>query len=66
MNKDGQKIFTTEVNVHSQRFLDYKGANDDVKGDDGNHQQTPQNVYCASDEDFKNIPEDIDVGANLA
>ena len=50
-NKDGQKVYTTNVSVEDIEFVDSKNSNQDS----GNNQEP----YSGSDNDFVNIPENI-------
>ena len=54
-NKDGQKVYTTDVVVEDQEFAESKngGGNDSSNG--GGRAQAP-----AGDEGFMNIPDGID------
>lgn len=47
-NKDGQKVYTTDVVVDEQEFAESKGQQQDNTG------------YLPPDNDFMKIPEDID------
>lgn len=47
-NKDGQKVYTTDVVVDEQEFAESKGQQQDSTG------------YLPPDNDFMKIPEDID------
>lgn len=51
-NKDGQKVYTTDVVVEEQEFAESKNANSD-----NSNSQTPSS---ASSDGFMNIPDGID------
>ena len=57
-NKDGVKVFTTEVVVEEQEFAESKGSQNSA----GNTQQTTQQAAQPSDQldGFMNIPDGID------
>lgn len=57
-NKDGQKVYTTEVIVDDQEFADSKGA----AGDMGGYQQPAQRPAPASaiGDGFMNIPDGVE------
>ena len=56
-NKEGQKVYTTEVIIDTQEFADSKGA-----GDSGNnyHASTRPSPASASTDGFMNIPDGVD------
>ena len=62
-NREGQKVYTTDVVVEEQEFAESKGA-DSSKRDGGNEQgdqQRPSSKKSEVDESgFMNIPEEID------
>ena len=53
-NKDGRKVYTTEVIVEEQEFAESKK--------DSTYQETPQPSPQTDDDGFMNIPEGIDEG----
>lgn len=55
-NKDGVKVYTTEVTVEEQEFAESKAESESNKG--ANSQSTPANT--SSNDGFMNIPEDLD------
>lgn len=62
-NKDGQKVYTTDVVVEEQEFAESKGSGSNDTGNAGNNtastpQQTPSN--SAGNGGFMNIPDGID------
>jgi single-strand DNA-binding protein len=57
-NKDGQKVYTTEVIVEEQEFAESKGANGQSQG--GYEPQSAPAPEQASAEGFMNIPEGIE------
>jgi single-strand DNA-binding protein len=57
-NKDGQKVYTTEVIVEEQEFAESKGANGQSQG--GYEPQSAPAPEMASAEGFMNIPEGIE------
>lgn len=54
-NRDGQKIYTTDVVIESQEFCESKAANDKAR------QQDPQEGAVSSD-GFMDIPEELEDG----
>ena len=52
-NKDGQKVFTTDVIVENQEFAESKNAS-------GGGTTTTQNSNASVDDGFMNIPEGLD------
>lgn len=56
-NKDGVKVYTTEVVVEDQEFAESKNSSSNVDGGNyGNSQPAP----AAADDGFMNIPDGID------
>ena len=56
-NKEGQKVYTTEVIIDSQEFADSKGASDSG----GRYQgSTSQSKSSANSDGFMNIPDGVD------
>ena len=53
-NKDGQKVYTTDVVIESQEFVESKSSNDAARGD---RPQEPQ--IEASKDDFVTVPDGI-------
>ena len=53
-NKDGQKVYTTEVVVEEQEFAESKNANNN--SNDNNSNEKPQS---APDNSFMDIPDDV-------
>ena len=56
-NKDGQKVYTTDVIVEEQEFAESKGSADANRGNSGSQAATP--AFNAVD-GFMNIPDGID------
>ena len=57
VNKDGQKVYTTDVIVDDQEFADSKGAG----GDGGNYQSTSRPAPSSAIGDgFMNIPDGVE------
>ncbi|EHO15587.1 single-strand binding protein [Stomatobaculum longum] len=65
-NREGQKVYTTEVILEDQEFADSKGAGN---GGNGNYNSAPQTGYAeerrpspqnASTEGFMNIPDGVE------
>ena len=56
-NKEGQKVYTTEVIIDSQEFADSKGASDSGGGYQGT---TSQSRSSANSDGFMNIPDGVD------
>ena len=54
-NKEGQKVYTTEVIVDTQEFADSKGA-----GDSNYKSSTRSSTSSASIDGFMNIPDGVD------
>jgi single-strand DNA-binding protein len=66
-NKEGQKVYTTEVIVDDQEFADSKNAGSGGSGDGGNYQGGYQNTSRPSPaaaasigDGFMNIPDGVD------
>lgn len=64
-NKDGQRVYTTEVIIEEQEFAESKSANDEYRQSQGQSysrpQQAPQNAPSGDPGDgFMNIPDGID------
>ena len=57
-NKDGQKVYTTDVVVEEQEFVESKGANPGSQG--GYEPQAAPAPEAASADGFMNIPEGIE------
>jgi single-strand DNA-binding protein len=55
-NKEGQKVYTTEVVIEEQEFAESKNANSGSQGDGGYVPQSAPSTSDASAEDFMNIP----------
>ena len=66
VNRDGQKVYTTEVIVDDQEFADSKGAAADMGGyqNSGNYQQPAQTQRPAPSsaigDGFMNIPDGVE------
>ena len=66
VNRDGQKVYTTEVIVDDQEFADSKGAAADMGGyqNSGNYQQPAQTQRpapsSANGDGFMNIPDGVE------
>lgn len=56
-NKEGQKVYTTEVIIETQEFADSKGASDNGGGYQGSTSQSKSSV---SSDGFMNIPDGAD------
>ena len=61
-NRDGQKVYTTEVVVEDQEFAESKAASDANRSSMGGSYQTPSapNPMGAAGDGFMNIPDGID------
>lgn len=63
-NKDGQKVYTTDVVVEDQEFAESKAASQANSYDGGGYQQQPSYSKpapsAASGDGFMNIPDGID------
>lgn len=61
-NKDGQKVYTTDVVVEEQEFAESKAASDANRSSMGGSYQTPSapNPMGAAGDGFMNIPDGID------
>lgn len=58
-NKDGQKVYTTDVVVESIEFAESKSSGNSAAGQGGNTQPQPSPAP-AGDDGFMNIPDGID------
>ena len=56
-NKEGQKVYTTEVIIDTQEFADSKGASD---GSSSYEASTRPSPASASTDGFMNIPDGVD------
>ena len=56
-NKDGHKVYTTEVIIDTQEFADSKGASG---SGDGYQSSTSQSKSSVSSDGFMNIPDGVD------
>ena len=56
-NKEGQKVYTTEVIIDTQEFADSKGASDSGGGYQGSISQSKSS---ANSDGFVNIPDGVD------
>ena len=56
-NKEGQKVYTTEVIIDTQEFADRKGASD---GSSSYQASTRPSPASASTDGFMNIPDGVD------
>ena len=56
-NKEGQKVYTTEVIIDNQEFADSKGASDNTEGYHGSSSKLKSS---ASSDGFMNIPDGVD------
>lgn len=54
-NKEGARVYTTEVVVEEQEFVESKSASQGNGGNDGNGQG-----YSVDSDGFMNVPDDID------
>ena len=61
-NKDGQRVYTTEVIVDDQEFADSKGASDGGYNNGGGYQPAPQRPAPTSaiGDGFMNIPDGVE------
>ena len=61
-NKDGQKVYTTDIIVEEQEFAESKAASDANRSSMGGSYQTPSapNPMGAAGDGFMNIPDGID------
>ena len=61
-NKDGNKVYTTDVVVEEQEFAESKAASDANRSSIGGSYQTPSapNPMGAAGDGFMNIPDGID------
>ena len=62
-NKDGQKVYTTDVIVEDQEFAESKAASDNYRGDNFGGQAAPSAPTAGgsgSADGFMNIPDGID------
>lgn len=57
-NRDGQKVYTTDVVVEEQEFCESKNASSGSSGGNGEGRNTPPPV--TDDDGFMNIPDGID------
>ena len=63
VNKDGQKVYTTEVILDDQEFADSKGASSDSAGGYGYQQSAPAQrpaPASAIGDGFMNIPDGVE------
>lgn len=64
INRDGQKVYTTEVIIDDQEFADSKGAAADMSGYRGGYQQPAQPQQPAPSsavgDGFMNIPDGVE------
>jgi single-strand DNA-binding protein len=58
-NKDGVKVYTTEVVVEEQEFAESKNSSSNGSSDNGNYQSSASAPMAAGD-GFMNIPDGID------
>ncbi len=61
-NKDGQKIYTTDVVIEEQEFAESKGANADANG--ASSAPAPAAAPVDPAQDFVNVPVDEDLPFN--
>lgn len=60
-NKEGQKVYTTEVIIDTQEFADSKGASDGSSDGSSSYQaSTRPSPASASTDGFMNIPDGVD------
>ena len=61
-NREGQKVYTTDIVVDNQEFADSKGAGGEGQGNyqTGNPQGSGKKNSDASDEGFMNIPDGVE------
>lgn len=61
-NREGQKVYTTDIVVDNQEFADSKGAGGETQGNyqTGNSQGSGKKHSDASDEGFMNIPDGVE------
>lgn len=63
VNRDGQKVYTTDIIVEDQEFADSKGAASDMSGYGGGYQQPAQQrpaPTSAIGDGFMNIPDGVE------
>lgn len=53
-NRDGQKVYTTDVIIDSQEFVESKGASQQIQSQPAQAQSAPQN------NDFMDVPDGLD------
>ena len=58
-NKEGQKVYTTDIIVDSQEFADSKGASDSMSTSSYTQSQRPTPSSASSD-GFMNIPDGVE------
>lgn len=56
-NRDGQKVYTTEVVVEEEEFADGKQSAQPNQGYDGNRQENPKPSNPVADAGFMNVPD---------
>lgn len=59
-NREGQKVYTTDVVVESQEFAESKAANESYRRPDPEQRGQQAAAPAAAREAFMNIPDDID------
>lgn len=59
VNRDGQKVYTTDVVVEDQEFAESKAADSGSKSENPN-QQNSRNTAPVDESGFMNIPEGLD------
>ena len=59
-NKDGQKVYTTDVVAEDIEFAESKGSNGDSGYQGGNHRESRPEPSSAMGDGFMNIPDGID------
>lgn len=57
VNKEGQRVYTTDIIVDEQEFADSKGSSDSGMGYTGTQKPSPMS---ASSDGFMNIPDGVD------
>ena len=59
-NKDGQKVYTTDVVVEGTEFAESKSSGSSSEGTSGS--SAPENTYGSAPDGFMNIPDGVEEG----
>lgn len=59
-DKDGKKVYTTDVLVDQQEFLESKAANESHRAEAGTGSSGSNGAGQADEDGFMNVPDDID------